>query len=82
MKRNYYIFTSGKLIRRQNTLYFEPGKSEEPIESDEDVIELRMNLLMNELKKKSLKKLHVNQFLLKTLKPSIVLANLDLTPSF
>lgn len=25
MKRNYYIFSSGKLIRKNNTLYFEPG---------------------------------------------------------
>lgn len=33
MKRNYYIFSSGKLIRKQNTLYFEPGKAEEPEES-------------------------------------------------
>ena len=40
MKRNYYIFSSGKLIRRQNTLYFEPGKSEEPSETEEDVIEV------------------------------------------
>ncbi len=40
MKRNYYIFSSGKLIRRQNTLYFEPGKSEEPVELDEDIIEV------------------------------------------
>ena len=24
MKRNYYIFTPGRLIRRQNTIYFEP----------------------------------------------------------
>ncbi len=30
MKRNYYIFSSGKLIRRQNTLYFEPGEAGEP----------------------------------------------------
>lgn len=39
MRRNYYIFTSGKLIRRQNTLYFEPGQSEEPevINEDEDI---------------------------------------------
>lgn len=40
MKRNYYIFSSGKLIRRQNTLYFEEGISNEPteIEDDTDVI--------------------------------------------
>lgn len=30
MKRNYYIFSSGKLIRKDNTLYFEPGTNEEP----------------------------------------------------
>lgn len=30
MRRNYYIFSSGKLIRKQNTLYFEPGESAEP----------------------------------------------------
>lgn len=32
MKRNYYIFSSGKLIRKDNTLYFEPGESKEPEE--------------------------------------------------
>ncbi|MCU7514499.1 MAG: type I-B CRISPR-associated endonuclease Cas1 [Ignavibacteria bacterium] len=35
MKRNYYIFSSGKLIRRQNTLYFEPGEAQEPEENQE-----------------------------------------------
>lgn len=30
LKRNYYIFSSGKLIRKDNTLYFEPGESQEP----------------------------------------------------
>lgn len=43
MKRNYYIFSSGKLIRKQNTLYFEPGESKEPEEveiKDEDAIEV------------------------------------------
>jgi CRISP-associated protein Cas1 len=35
MKRNYYIFSSGKLIRKQNTLYFEPGESNEPEETEE-----------------------------------------------
>ena len=30
MKRNYYIFSSGKLIRKDNTLYFEPGEAAEP----------------------------------------------------
>lgn len=34
MRRNYYIFSSGKLIRRQNTLYFEPGEASEPKETD------------------------------------------------
>ncbi len=34
MKRNYYIFSSGKLIRKDNTLYFEPGESKEPEEAD------------------------------------------------
>lgn len=36
MKRNYYIFSSGKLIRKQNTIYFEPGESAEPAEDDSD----------------------------------------------
>lgn len=38
MKRNYYIFSSGKLIRKDNTLYFEPGEAAEPeeIESTKD----------------------------------------------
>ena len=42
MKRNYYIFSSGKLIRKENTLYFEPGKSEDPIEAvkEEDEFEV------------------------------------------
>ena len=40
MKRNYYIFSSGKLIRKDNTLYFEPGEAAEPeeIELTEDEI--------------------------------------------
>jgi len=40
MKRNYYIFSSGKLIRKDNTLYFEPGESKEPEEvevSEEEI---------------------------------------------
>lgn len=39
MKRNYYIFSSGKLIRKDNTLYFEPGENLEPEEviSDEEI---------------------------------------------
>ena len=40
MKRNYYIFSSGKLIRKQNTLYFEPGVAEEPEETEIDVVEV------------------------------------------
>ncbi len=36
MKRNYYIFSSGKLIRKQNTLYFEPGENNEPVEIHEE----------------------------------------------
>lgn len=42
MKRNYFIFSSGKLIRKDNTLYFEPGESQEPEESEttEEVIEI------------------------------------------
>ncbi len=42
MKRNYYIFSSGKLIRKQNTLYFEPGENKEPEESEvhEDEMEI------------------------------------------
>jgi CRISP-associated protein Cas1 len=39
MKRNYYIFSSGKLIRKQNTIYFEPGKSDEPEEIEQSDIE-------------------------------------------
>jgi len=42
MKRNYYIFSSGKLIRRQNTLYFEPGKSEESMELEEEIDEIEV----------------------------------------
>ena len=40
MKRNYYIFSSGKLLRKDNTLYFEPGESKEPeeVELTEDEI--------------------------------------------
>jgi CRISPR-associated protein Cas1 len=43
MKRNYYIFSYGKLIRKQNTLYFEPGENTEPeelMENEEDVIQI------------------------------------------
>ena len=43
MKRNYYIFSAGKLIRKDNTLYFEPAsetsKEEEP-GSDSDSIKV------------------------------------------
>lgn len=43
MKRNYYIFSSGKLIRKQNTIYFEAGEAGEPAEkteTEEDEIEV------------------------------------------
>lgn len=40
MKRNYYIFSSGRLIRKQNTLYFEEGVIDEPLEVNEDDIEI------------------------------------------
>lgn len=43
MKRSYYIFSGGKLIRKDNTLYFEPGVIGEPEETavlDEDRIEV------------------------------------------
>ena len=39
MKRNYYIFSSGKLIRKQNTIYFEPGKADEPEEIEKSDLE-------------------------------------------
>ncbi len=57
MKRNYYIFSSGKLIRRQNTLYFEPGKSEEPIEAEEDIIEVEDESSIEKLEENESKKL-------------------------
>ncbi|MCF8411952.1 MAG: type I-B CRISPR-associated endonuclease Cas1b [Melioribacteraceae bacterium] len=37
MGRNYYIFSSGKLVRKQNTLYFEAGLADKPDEVFEDV---------------------------------------------
>ena len=42
MKRNYYIFSSGKLLRKDNTLYFEPGENKEPeeVEITEDEISI------------------------------------------
>jgi len=40
MPRNYYLFTPGRLRRRQNTLYFEPAASPagepEPLQDDEE----------------------------------------------
>ncbi len=58
MKRNYYIFSSGKLIRKQNTLYFEPGKNEEPEESSEDdVIEIDDDSTDESIEEKEPKKL-------------------------
>ena len=62
MKRNYYIFSSGKLIRKQNTLYFEPGEADEPedltsedtdeIEVDDDSIKESDNDIENNIPKK------------------------------
>lgn len=48
MKRHYYIFSSGKLIRRQNTLYFEETKDSQPDEEnaetpDTDLLEVEDN---------------------------------------
>lgn len=43
MKRNYYIFTSGKLIRKDNTLYFEPGENNEPSETESDNDEISVD---------------------------------------
>ena len=43
MKRNYYIFSSGKLIRRQNTLYFEPGEVNEPEEEITETDEIEVD---------------------------------------
>ena len=43
MKRNYYIFTPGRLIRRQNTIYFEPvvGDPHGPVpEYDDDTFDM------------------------------------------
>ena len=41
MKRNYYIFSSGKFARKHNTLYFEPGEQAEPEEdTHEEEIEI------------------------------------------
>ncbi|MEW6005845.1 MAG: type I-B CRISPR-associated endonuclease Cas1b [Stygiobacter sp.] len=34
MKRNYYIFSSGKLIRKDNTIYFEQGENSDPEEKE------------------------------------------------
>lgn len=49
MKRNYYIFSSGKLIRKQNTLYFEPGPAGEPeLENEEDEIEVEDDSITEE----------------------------------
>jgi CRISP-associated protein Cas1 len=42
MKRNYYILSSGKLIRKQNTIYFEPGIASEPVETAEDSDEIEI----------------------------------------
>ncbi|MBX2976929.1 MAG: type I-B CRISPR-associated endonuclease Cas1 [Ignavibacteriaceae bacterium] len=39
MKRNYYIFSSGKLVRKQNTLFFEQGEASEPEFIDDEVVD-------------------------------------------
>ena len=57
MKRNYYIFSSGKLIRRQNTLYFEPGKNEEPENIEEEIIEVEDESTEEDLEEKEPRKL-------------------------
>lgn len=60
MKRNYYIFSSGKLIRKDNTLYFEPGESKEPeeVEITEEEIQVDDNSLQeNEAEELEPKKL-------------------------
>jgi CRISPR-associated protein Cas1 len=54
MKRNYYIFSSGKLIRKQNTLYFEPGEAGEPtenLETEEDTVEVEDSAISEEYEK-------------------------------
>lgn len=60
MKRNYYIFSRGKLIRKDNTLYFEPGESKEPeeVEITEEEIQVDDNSLQeNEAEELEPKKL-------------------------
>lgn len=60
MKRNYYIFSSGKLIRKDNTLYFEPGESKDPeeVEITEEEIQVDDNSLQeNEAEELEPKKL-------------------------
>lgn len=49
MKRNYYIFSSGRLIRKDNTLYFEPGENQEPeeVELTEEEISVDDNSVTN-----------------------------------
>ena len=61
MKRNYYIFSSGKLIRRQNTLYFEPSKTEEPAENEnEEIIEVEDESTDEKLEEKDRKSTRLN----------------------
>ncbi|MGD8779668.1 MAG: type I-B CRISPR-associated endonuclease Cas1b [Ignavibacteria bacterium] len=43
MRRNYYIFSSGRLVRKQNTLYFEPGKAGEPEEEVQEENEIEID---------------------------------------
>ncbi len=57
MKRNYYIFTSGKLIRKDNTIYFEAGKSEEPEEITTEEIEVEDATLDESVNKREAKQL-------------------------
>lgn len=40
MKRSYYIFSGGRLRRKENTIYFEPQTSDqvEPIVNDEEIL--------------------------------------------
>lgn len=39
MKKNYYIFSSGKLARKQNTVFFIPGQNDDPMEIEEIEVE-------------------------------------------
>lgn len=52
MKRDYYIFSGGKLIRKDNTLYFEPGEQSEPEEKQEYEIEIEDEAIEEEKEEK------------------------------